>query len=397
MPHYRYLIVGGGIAADAAIRSLLEVDPQADIGLIGDEPHPPHNRPPLSKGLWRGKPLDKIWRGTPTDRVAMHLGRHAVGLDPKGKTVTDDRGMRHEFDKLLLATGGTPRKLPFDAPAVIYYRTLDDYHQLRQQAERGSRFAVVGGGFIGSEMAAALASLGKSVTLIFPEMGIGARLFPEDLARFLNRYYTEKGVEVLPGRLLVGARTEGEGLRLTLRRAADGDSLERVVDGVVAGLGIDPNASLARTAGLAVGGGILVDEFLQTSHPDMLAAGDVAEFPNLVLGKLQRVEHEDNALTMGRVAGRNMAGERTPYHHLPYFYSDLFDLGYEAVGELDARLQTVVDWQEPNRKGVIYYLQDERVRGVLLWNVWDQVDAARALIAEPGPHHPEALKGRLPA
>jgi NADPH-dependent 2,4-dienoyl-CoA reductase/sulfur reductase-like enzyme len=123
----------------------------------------------------------------------------------------------------------------------------------------------------------------------------------------------------------------------------------------------------------------------------------VANFANSALGKRMRVEHEDNANTMGRHAGRNMAGEAAPYEHLPFFYSDLFDLGYEAVGELDARLEIVADWKEPFREGVLYYLRDGRVRGVLLWNVWEQVDAARRLIAEPGPFQPKDLTGRLPA
>jgi NADPH-dependent 2,4-dienoyl-CoA reductase/sulfur reductase-like enzyme len=134
---------------------------------------------------------------------------------------------------------------------------------------------------------------------------------------------------------------------------------------------------------------------LATSHPDIYAAGDVAAFDSPALGKRIRVEHEDNANSMGRCAGRNMAGEATPYHHLPSFYSDLFDLGYEAVGDLDARLETVADWQEPYRKGVIYYLERGRVRGVLLWNVWHQVDAARRLIAQPGPFSAADLERRM--
>jgi NADPH-dependent 2,4-dienoyl-CoA reductase/sulfur reductase-like enzyme len=129
--------------------------------------------------------------------------------------------------------------------------------------------------------------------------------------------------------------------------------------------------------------------------PGVYAAGDVARFFNPALGGRVRVEHEDNANTMGRIAGRNMAGAREPYHHLPFFYSDLFDLGYEAVGELDAGLETVSDWKTPFREGVVYYLRDGRVRGVLLWNVWGQVDAARALVAEPGPFEPRNLIGRL--
>jgi NADPH-dependent 2,4-dienoyl-CoA reductase/sulfur reductase-like enzyme len=168
-------------------------------------------------------------------------------------------------------------------------------------------------------------------------------------------------------------------------------------DGVIAGLGIEPNVSLAQAAGLEIDNGIVVDEGLRTSYPDIYAAGDVAHFFNPLLGKRIRVEHEDNANTMGRAAGQAMAGNSAPYHHLPFFYSDLFELGYEAVGELNPRLETVADWKERYREGVIYYLEHGRVRGVLLWNTWGQVDAARALIAEPGPFRAEDLRGRLPA
>lgn len=167
-------------------------------------------------------------------------------------------------------------------------------------------------------------------------------------------------------------------------------------DTVVAGIGITPNVSLAEGAGLEVDNGIVVDQYLQTSTADIYAAGDVANFYSPALGNRMRVEHEDNANTMGAAAGRNMAGEPTPYEHLPMFYSDLFDLGYEAVGELDARLEIVEDWKEPFTEGVVYYTKDGRVRGVLLWNTWDQVDNARALIASPGPWAEKELRGRLP-
>jgi NADPH-dependent 2,4-dienoyl-CoA reductase/sulfur reductase-like enzyme len=167
------------------------------------------------------------------------------------------------------------------------------------------------------------------------------------------------------------------------------------VDAVVAGLGIVPATELALAAGLAVEDGILVDERLTTSHPAVFAAGDVARFPASALGRRIRVEHEDNALTMGRAAGRAMAGDESPYRHLPSFYSDLFELGYEAVGELDPRHEIVADWKEPFREGVVYYLESGRVRGVLLWNTWGQVDAARALIENASPVRREDLLGRI--
>ena len=172
---------------------------------------------------------------------------------------------------------------------------------------------------------------------------------------------------------------------------------ELVAEVLVAGLGILPGVELAEQAGLRVDNGIVVDEACRTSQSDIYAAGDVANFENRALGTRLRVEHEDNANTMGRTAGLNMAGRATPYRHLPFFYSDLFELGYEAVGDVDARLETVADWKEKFREGVVYYLKDGRVRGVLLWNTWGQVDHARALIAQPGPFKSQDLKGRLPA
>jgi NADPH-dependent 2,4-dienoyl-CoA reductase/sulfur reductase-like enzyme len=397
MPNYTYLIVGGGMTAAAAVRGIREVDRSGSIGLLGAEGHPPYNRPPLSKGLWKGKPLDGIWRHTEDQGVTLHLGRTARHLDPPNKRVTDDQGTVHGYEKLFLATGGTPRRLPFGDEQIIYFRTLDDYERLRALAAQGKRFAVIGGGFIGSEIAAALAMNGKEVVMAFPEAGIGSRMFPADLAQFLNDYYRHKGVEVLAGELAAGLEVRAGRPVLKVRNAQTGNEREVVADGVVAGIGIVPNVELARAAGLAVDNGIQVDASLRTSHPDVYAAGDVANFYNPALDRRLRVEHEDNANTMGRLGGQAMAGRAGNYDHLPFFYSDLFELGYEAVGETDSRLETVADWKEPHRKGVVYYLRDGRVRGVLLWNVWEQLDAARKLIAEPGPFRPDTLKGRLSA
>jgi 3-phenylpropionate/trans-cinnamate dioxygenase ferredoxin reductase subunit len=391
MPHYTYLIIGGGMAGDAAVRGIREVDEHGSIGMLCAESHPPYNRPPLSKGLWKGQPEEQLWRRTHEQGCTVHLQRRAASLDPAGRTVIDAQGERYTYDRLLLATGGSPRHLPFGGEQVIYFRTYDDYRRLREHSGPGRRAAVIGGGFIGSEIAAALAMQGTAVVMLFPEEGIGARLFPASLSRFLNDYYREKGVDVRPGTTAAGFEPKGRGGVL---HTQDGQRLE--VDVVVAGIGITPSTALAEAAGLRVDNGIVVDEQLRTSRPDIFAAGDVANFPNPVLGRL-RVEHEDNANTMGTAAGRNMAGKGEPYRHLPFFYSDLFDLGYEAVGDLDSRLQTVEDWKEPYREGVVYYLRDGRVRAVLLWNVWEQVEHARALIASPGTVTPKDLQGRLPA
>lgn len=391
MNSYTYLIVGGGMTADSAVRGIRKVDPNGSIGLISQEEDPPYNRPPLSKGLWKGKDLETIWRGTADSGVELHLGRRATAVEPQARQVRDEHEDRYSYEKLLLATGARPRRLDSDGGAVIYFRTAKDYRTVRRLADQAKRFVVIGGGYIGSEMSAALAMNNLHVTLVFPEAGIGARLFPADLAEFLVGYYREKGVDVLSGRMVTRIAAEKEERVLTLD---SGDELH--AGAVVAGLGVQPNTQLAIDAGLVVEEGIRVAASLQTSNPDIYAAGDVATFENPDLGSLLRVEHEDNANTMGEMAGRSMAGESISYDHLPYFYSDLFDLGYEAVGLIDSRLQTYADWTEPYRKGIVYYLDQGRVRGVLLWNTWDQVEQARALIREPGPFKPEDLTGRLP-
>jgi NADPH-dependent 2,4-dienoyl-CoA reductase/sulfur reductase-like enzyme len=386
-----YLIIGGGMTADAAAHAIRAVDPAGSIGLISADSHAPYARPPLSKGLWRGDPEMGIWRGTESVGVDVRLGRLVTGIDTHAKTVRDDRGDVTTYGRLLLATGGTPRQLPLPTRQIIYFRTYDDYRRLRALANEKLRFLVLGGGFIGSEIAAALRLAGRDVAMLVPEQGIGARVFPPELAASLVQYYREQGVDVRTGEGLAGLiQGAGEVLIKTTR----GDEL--AVDVIVAGLGIQPNVELAEQAGLRVENGIVVDEMLRTSAADVFAAGDVANFYNPALRARLRVEHEDNATAMGAAAGRVMAGQGEPYTHLPFFYSDLFTLGYEAVGELDSRLQTVADWKEPFREGVVYYLKDERVRGVLLWNTWGQVDAARALIAEQGPVRAEQLKGRVP-
>lgn len=378
MTAYRYLIIGGGMTADAAANAIRESDPAGNIGIISAEPHPPYNRPPLSKGLWKGDPESNVWRGTDKLSADLRLGRRVTAINPQKKTVTDDRGNVDTYDKLLLATGGTPRQLPMQTGQIIYYRTFDDYRRLRALANEKLRFAVLGGGFIGSEVAAALKMVGRDVTMIVPEQGIGARVFPADLSSFLVDYYREQGVDVRTGEGLAGLQ---QSAGKVVVRTTHGKEIP--ADVVVAGLGIQPNVELAEQAGLRVENGIVVDELLRTSAPDIFAAGDVANFYNPALGTRMRVEHEDNANTMGAAAGRAMAGKGAPYTHLPFFYSDLFALGYEAVGELDPRLQTDSIWKEQFREGVVYYLKDGNVRGVLLWNTWGQVDNARAIIGTP--------------
>jgi NADPH-dependent 2,4-dienoyl-CoA reductase/sulfur reductase-like enzyme len=384
---YQYVIVGGGDASAAAIAGIRAHDRSGNILLISRENFPPYHRPPLSKGLWSGKtkrdelPIhdEAFYR---EHRVDLVLRREAVELDPDHRRLWDDHGATYDYGKLLLATGLRPRRLEVeggDSEGVHYYRTLEDYLYLADYLPRFQHALVVGSGFIGMEIAAALRMSGKEVTLLYPGEYPLQRVLPRDLGLFVADYYRDKGVETVSGEGL--ARIE-ERAELIAYTTAGNDITTQII---LAGIGAEPVTDLAEGAGLDVGNGIEVDEYARTSDPNIYAAGDVAEFPYVVLGKRMRIEHENHAVEHGTVAGANMAGANQPYTIMPYFYSDLFELGWEAVGQVDSSLDAHPVWKDEHREGIVFYLQDDVIRGVLLWNVWDHVPWARDMIRDARP------------
>jgi len=393
--NYKYLIIGGGMAAASAAQSICEKCKKGDVGLISREECPPYARPPLSKALWKAEEtLEDIDLGTGELNVEMHLNRTVQKIDPYNHKVYDDQDNEYSYLKLLLATGGTPKKIPgVDVPGIIYYRTKADYKKLKEQVDKNNNFGVIGGGFIGSEIAAAIKIYKPSaeVTMIFLEEGIGQHLFPKRLSKFLNKYYEEKGVKVRSGEMVTSITKEGT---FFVVKTKSGNEFR--FETVVAGLGIKSNIELAKAANLKIqDNGIVVGRYLNTQDMDIFAAGDIAYYHNDILGEDLRVEHEDVAWTMGEYAGKNMMGAGLVYDVLPYFYSDLFDYGYEAVGKLNSNMEILEDWKDPYEEGVLYYLEQGKVKGVLLWNVWEKVEDAKKLIAEPGPFTMEDLKGRI--
>ncbi len=396
---YPYVIVGGGLAGASAIEGIRSRDPEGPILMLSRENHPPYHRPPLSKDLWFGKStLDKL-PFHPEDfyqqnKVELVLRREAVEVDARAHTVWDDRGTEYGYGKLLLATGGRPRILDAEGASmdgVRYYRYLEDYLYLEGRLPHFQHALVVGGGFIGLELAAALRHKGREVTLLYPQEYPLKRVLPRELGLFVADYYRQKGVETISGEMVVGFETrQGEIVALT----QDGNSVTTQL--VLVGVGIEPVTDLADAVGLEVGNGIEVDEYACTSHPDIYAAGDVAEFPYLSLDVRTRVEHWDHSIQHGRCAGANMAGANQPYTTLPMFYSDFFDLGWEAVGDTDPSLVVEPVWKEPLRQGVLFYLREDVVRGVLLWNSWGLVDWARQLIREAKPMTGAERAARIP-
>lgn len=395
---FDYVIVGAGLAGSSAIDGIRQHDATGSVLLIGAEPELPYDRPPLSKQLWFGtKQIEQVYLHDRSyyraKRVELLLATRITALDRAARELVDHRGRRYGFGKLLLATGGAPRQLPIpggDDRGLCYFRTLEDFRRLRTQAGPGKSAVVIGGGFIGSELAAGLRTVGTEVTMVFPEPYLAQRVLPPGLGLSLQQLYQRRGVQVFAEDAPVAITRSGERFVTLTGKGARLSS-----DLVAAGIGIRPSIEMAATAGLVVGDGIRVNGFLQTSDPDIYAAGDNAFFPYVALNKEARVEHWDNAVTQGRLAGENMAGAREPYLHMPFFYSDLFEVGYEAVGEVDSRLECFADWREENRTGTLYYLRDGKVRGVLLCNVWGKVDAARRLIREGKPASPETLRGAI--
>ncbi|WP_246855166.1 NAD(P)/FAD-dependent oxidoreductase [Cellulomonas sp. Y8] len=392
---YDYVVVGAGMAGDAAAHGIREVDPDGTVLVIGREPTAPVTRPALTKKLWTDPEfaLDQVWLPTAEETGAeLLLGEAVVAVDTAARTVTTDADVTVGYGALLLATSGHPRRLPGveDSGRVIYFRTVRDYERLRDLAGGGRHVVVVGGGYIGTELAAALVQNDTRVTLVFTQDVLTGSTFPAALARKVERRYADAGVTLLRGAKVSSTESGPDGVVVTLD---DGRTLE--ADGVVVGAGLEIETDLARAAGLEVDDGVVVDDRLRTSDPHVWAAGDVAQYPDRLLGR-RRVEHVDNATTMGRQAGRNLAGADEPYDHTPFFYSDLFELGYEAVGRLDASLETVEDWHGDDLgAGVVYYLDGGRVVGVLLWDVWDATDRAREVIAGQTDVRPEALRGLI--
>lgn len=388
------------MAADAAAQGIRERDADGSIAIVGEEPTAPFPRPALSKKLWTDPDFtydDAALDTAGSTGATLHLGRRATAVDAGLRRVTDSSGDVHAYEHLLVATGGHPRRIDGlePGPRVLYFRTLTDYEQLRALAADRPAVTVVGGGWIGTEIAAALHQHGADVTLLHPDDRLGAPRFPDALAATFEGLFTDAGVTVRGGVRVVGGSGDEDGVRLDLE-----DGSTATADVVVVGLGSEPAGRLdGLDVELADDGSIVVDERLATGVPGVHAAGDVATYPDRILGTT-RVEHVDNATTMGRVAGRILAGSDETYDHTPYFYSAVLGHRFEAVGTLDASLETVTDelpdGGDGGRRLVVYYLDDAEVVGVLLWNVEERRDAARAVLAaHERPADASDLGGRI--
>lgn len=336
MADTKFLLIGGGLAASRALHLIREQDEDASITLVGAEPHVPYDRPPLTKDYLQARVnRETLFYDTPDAleqlNVRLELENAVQSLDAETKRVRLAKGGRLSFDKALIATGGRPVRLDLpgaELDGVLYLRTLDDCEALKAQGREGAKAVIVGSGFIGMEAAASLTKRGVDVTVIEAAPRVWARFADQRLSAFFEDHCSKKGVTFRTGATVTGFRGTGHVEAVVL------DGGESVFcDFALVAVGIRPRVELAHEAGLEVNDGIVVDAHLKTSHDDIYAAGDVANYPDPHFGKRRRVEHWGHAEYTGQVAGANMAGESMSYGLLTYVWSDMFDLHLEFGGD----------------------------------------------------------------
>ena len=386
MERVPYVIVGGGLAATAAIDAIRRRDKAGRLVLVGDEPHLPYDRVPLSKDYLLGRlEREHVFLRRPRfyerHRVERFLGQSATTLDSHSKTVTLDDGRQMPFQKLLMATGGRPRRLPIpgsDLGGISYLRTLEDSDVLRGGMADARQAVVVGGGFIGCEVATAFAQSGLQTTLIEVTSAPLSLVLDAETSAFITSFLSQQGVTLRTD--TAAARFVGEKGRV--QRVVTDTGEEISADLVVIGVGIVPNTELAADAGLSVDNGVVVNEFLEATEA-IYAAGDIARYHSPTLGRQLRVEHYDVALQHGRTAGANMTGARLAYTELPYFFSHMGPLHIDVVGDMSVREQCVRRGPLSLEPGFTqFYFADDLLQAALFVNGKPELlQAARERIA----------------
>lgn len=379
-----FVIVGAGLAAGKAVQELREGGFGGHLVLCGDEAHPPYERPPLSKGYLVGdqdfasalvQPLE--WYDA--HDVDLRLGTRVAGVDSAARTVTAG-GAVQGYDRLLLATGARPRRLPMadDSGAPIaYLRSVEDSDLIKSRLHVGRRLVIIGGGWIGLEVAAVARRAGADVTVLEAMNLPLVRVLGPEVASVFAELHRRHGVDLRVDIEVSSVEADGGRAIVTL---ADGPSIEG--DLLVVGVGVAPDTALAAAAGLTTDNGIVVDDQLRSSAPEIFAAGDVANAYHPLLGRHLRVEHWDNAMEQGVVAAQNMLGRAASYDRLPYFFSDQYDLGMEYVGNVgpDGCDEVVLRGNPDEATFTAFWLKAGRVLAGMHANDWDAMDSIRQIV-----------------
>jgi NADPH-dependent 2,4-dienoyl-CoA reductase/sulfur reductase-like enzyme len=337
MNESKFVIVGGGMVAGYAAKQLVELGLKSgELAILSGDSSVPYERPPLSKGFLAGRDTEESIRINSEDfyrehGIELRLGCQVTAVDPAHKRLSLKSGGEFRFDKLIVATGAHVRTLDIPGAGlanVRYLRSLDDSKAIRQRAQGVKVAAVIGGGFIGMEVAAVLAQKGIEITMILREDRIWKQFFTPPMSSFFEAYYTARGVRF--AKMATVRELRGDG---TVNAVVLGDGQSIASEMVVAGIGVRPATELFANSGIEVADGVMVNEYLESSASGIFAAGDVANYQDVLFQKRRRVEHWDNAVSQGQYCARSLMGERTPFQHVPYFFSDVFDLSYELWGD----------------------------------------------------------------
>lgn len=376
MESARFVILGGGMVAGYAAKQMVDLELKpGELAILSADEAVPYERPPLSKGFLAGKDTEEAIRINTADFYQGHgieikLRTAISGLDPQRKRLMLQSGGEFGFDKLVIATGAIPRHLNVpgaNLQNLFYLRSMKDSKSIRSAAERTKRAVVVGGGFIGMEVAAVLAQKNIEVTMVLNEDRIWKRFFTAEMSAFFEGYYKARGVRILTSATVAELRGD-----TTVQSVVLGDGQMVPCEMVVAGVGVKPATEIFSGSGLEVADGIVVDQYLTSSRPDILAAGDVANYQDVLFGKRRRVEHWDNAVAQGQYCGRSLMGERAPFRHVPYFFSDVFDLSYEYWGDSTGAEQVIYRGDVTSKSFSSWWLRQGRLVAAFSMNRPDE-------------------------
>jgi NADPH-dependent 2,4-dienoyl-CoA reductase/sulfur reductase-like enzyme len=372
MSESRFVILGGGMVAGYAAKQLVELGlSPGELAILSADTSIPYERPPLSKGFLAGKDTEDAIRINPEDFYRKHgievkLGCKISDVDAKRKRLTLKSGGEFGFNKLIVATGASPRTLEIPGATLRnlhYLRSLDDSKRIRRAADTVKRAVVIGGGFIGMEVAAVLKQKGVEVTMVVSDDRIWKRLFTPQMSSFFEAYYAARGVHLVKASAVTELRGDSAVSAAVL---SGGQAI--ACEMVVAGIGVGPVTDMLANSGIDVADGVIVNEYLETSQPDIYAAGDVANYLDLVFEKRRRVEHWDNAVSQGQYCARALMGERSPFKHVPYFFSDVFDLSYEYWGDSSGADQIVHRGDLSSKSFSVWWLRKKLVVAAFTMN-----------------------------
>jgi NADPH-dependent 2,4-dienoyl-CoA reductase/sulfur reductase-like enzyme len=393
----KFVILGGGMVAGYAAKQFVELGLRpGELTILSADNSVPYERPPLSKGFLSGKDSDEAIRINPEEFYSKHgielkLQCEISAVDLTRKRLNLKSGGEFGFDKLIVATGARPRKLNIpgaNLQNVCYLRSLDDSKVIRSTLEKRKRAVVIGGGFIGMEVAAVLAQKRIEVTMVLSDDRIWKRLFSPEMSNFFEAYYAERGVRLIKSTAVSELRGDGA---VSSALLADGQTISCEL--VVAGIGAQPTIEMLANSALKVADGVIVNEYLETSQPDVLAAGDVANYQDVLFRKHRRVEHWDNAVSQGQHCARSLLGKRIPFKHVPYFFSDVFDLSYEYWGDSSGADQIIYRGAFSSNSFSVWWLRQDAVVAAFTMNRPDEErDMAPKWIESGQPISAEKLK-----